>query len=165
MAEKKKPEQTEHNAPKTIRISKKALYITLTLVLLIAILSLAFLIYQKNFQISEVDLYKKAAFDSLLCQYSCEVKEITVGNETRMLPTPDCINTCVTELNSRGFVQGQFTDEALVLDNLLVELDTAIQFCRTNAVIDITGDLDYSSYFPCAKQALEEIKSRYPYLR
>ena len=134
-------------------------------ILIIAIAALAyfFVIQPQQAEARELETFKKALFDSTLCQYSCPLEEQFFQERDQLLPTRECINACIAELTDLNLNAGQFSDFDLAKDDLVGSIEETIVTCREGAQLNET-EIDNEAFFSCAADGLSSIKSQYPYL-
>jgi len=148
----------------TIKISRKMLFTILALVIIaIALASYFFVYVPSEEKKAETNVYKKALYESILCQYSCPLEEAEVLNQTQTIPSLECVNTCITNLRESGLTGEQFSSDELLEDDLVRDVETAISNCRAESVNE-DGTTDNERFFACGKEALESLKEKYPYL-
>lgn len=151
-----------------IKVKKKTFYMLSTALLFIAVVILAYFYLtpnQKSSSIEEIQEYKKALFEGTLCHYSCPLTEILFNNETILFPEPACSQGCTKALEEK-FSRGQFSEAELLTDNLLLEIETAITFCRNTNELQENGLTmkNTQSFFECAIEGLEDLRKTYPYI-
>jgi len=160
------------NEVKEIKITKKTVYSVILAIVLIALLVYYFVYYSPSQKMEKgIQGYKKAVYDSILCQHSCKLEERIFTdpndpkkNNTVMLPNPACIKSCTDALKAKNLTGNEFSNDNLVKDNLLYDMDGLIQVCKsTNADASGTG-VNYAGFFPCVANGLEGLKANYTYL-
>ena len=147
------------NQVKTISI------ILATVIITLLIVGFAFVYYPKIVKASKVDSFKKVAFDSIVCQYSCPLEEQEFKNKTQMLPNTECVTQCASAFQHDKLKYNDLTDKDLNNDNLIKDIPKLIDNCRTNSLINGTFQLENEKYFPCVSQNLETLKEQYSYLK
>ena len=146
-----------------IRISKKAVYTILVVILLVAAALVYFLYYQPKMEkAKEIDYYKKVLFDSTYCQYSCTLTQQDFQGEMQLLPELTCVQACVEDLKTKGLDPGKFSDFDLKNDMLIGDIQTAIEGCRTEAMVD--EKIDNQLFFDCSTRELSALRTKYNYL-
>lgn len=155
---------------KEIQISKQKL---IFFALLLAVLILVAYIYIGNTQPNgepvieydeaEVQSYKKAVYDSLVCQYECPTEEQEFQGTTQPFLVRSCVERCTSIIEERGFDREQFPGEALLQDRLFSDLDNRLSECRQTHV-DEEGFPQNGPFYDCVSVSLDEIRSQYEYL-
>jgi hypothetical protein len=107
--------------------------------------------------------YKKGFYEGLLCQYNCPLTPQNMSNKTQMLPALDCVKACSTPFKTK-FASVSYTQAELEKDNLLKDIDNAVQDCKKKAMNMTALKLDNSAYFNCASIEVADLKSNYTYL-
>ncbi|MDO8509033.1 MAG: hypothetical protein Q7S27_05100 [Nanoarchaeota archaeon] len=147
-----------------IKIKKKRLYAILSLSVIILLLStLAFYISHLNKE-KQIIEYKSAVYSSLLCQFSCPVKEILIKEQKNIVPDPECISLCTRKLKENNLDQNKFNEKDLLNDNLLSDIDTSINQCRKDNTDENTSNINYEKYYKCNVEKLISLKNKYNYL-
>ncbi|HLC78353.1 MAG TPA: hypothetical protein VJH92_04470 [Candidatus Nanoarchaeia archaeon] len=150
-----------------LKLSGKVLAAVIITAIVIFLLTFAIFKYlpdQKR--ASEVNSYKKQIFDSVVCQYSCPLKEQAIQNKTQLLPDQTCVQQCAGDLNTAKEESAKFSDNDLKTDTLYSDIEALVASCRTSSV-DSSGTipkLDNVKFFDCVKQGLEGLKTNYSYL-
>lgn len=147
-----------------IKISIKLVSIISVIVIIILLIGAYFIFFYGKHTKNEVERYKSAVYDSLVCQFSCPIQTVHIDNRTQALPETNCIKTCSSALTKENFKNDTYTKEELLNDNLFVDIDQLIVQCKS-ASTNSTRDLDYKAYFDCNYQKLQELKQKYPYLK
>ncbi len=166
--EKKHEEKRQENKIKQFKISKTVLYIIAAVIITFLVTSAAFTYIPKYQKSSELNSYKKQLYDSLLCQYSCPLIDQTYDNKTQLLPDQVCVQTCTASLKAEQAKGIKFTNEDLINDNLITDVEGIVKKCRTltttlkNTTI---ATIDNEKFFTCVKTDLESVKETYAYLK
>ena len=149
----------------TIKFSKRTFMLSVLIILILIGLALYFLIYYPEQQKqSEINLYKKALFDSILCQYECPPENITALNQTQLLPNRNCVVECINQLKEKGYEKNQYSNEELTQDNFAVDIETIIINCRKNNIFNDTQTPDAEKITLCAIEGLRTLRQTYNYL-
>lgn len=149
---------------KKIKKSKthKIWVITTIILLFLIIISL---VYYFNFipkqkRAKEVQNIKKEFYNSIVCEYSCPLKETKFNNQTQLLPDINCVKNCTKKFKELGKIN--LTKEEALTDNLLKEIDQKIKECTATST---SGNLlNNTLFFGCASTELPKIRSNYNYL-
>lgn len=150
----------------TFKISKKNIYIAIVVVIIIAAVGYYSLVRlpEQNKQ-KDVIEYKKALYESILCQYKCPLTNYTFqDNQTQNLPNSDCVKVCINELKANGFVKNQFSANDLMKDNLAIDVEVIVSGCRSENIDNSTFELKSEEWINCSIGRLEELKENYTYL-
>jgi len=148
---------------KTVRIPKKALY-QLSIIFIIIVASLAYSLFYMpaQQQEEEVNGYKRALFESTLCQYSCPLSTQELQGIEQELPERECINQCITTLREGGY-NDQFLDRELLNDELVQEIERTIKDCKLDST-DFDEGINNVDFFNCASESLDGLKNEFEYL-
>src|SRR3989344_8252860 len=140
----------------------------ITIILVIALIVLSFLIYNKSNGDNDSDLnnYKKALYESVLCQYSCPLIEQEFNNITQYLPLKPCVESCINQFRALGLNDTKFSDETLINDNLVKDIEITIRNCKLSSSEEINNSqrINNEIFFKCSVDGLNSIKSNYTYL-
>jgi len=140
----------------------------ITIILVIALIVLSFLIYNKSNGDNDSDLnnYKKALYESVLCQYSCPLIEQEFNNITQYLPLKPCVESCINQFRALGLNDTKFSDETLINDNLVKDIEITIRACKLSSSEEMnnTQRINNEIFFKCSVDGLNSIKSNYTYL-
>ena len=147
------------NQVKTIGI------ILTTVIITLLIIGVTFVYAPKIIKNYKIDSYKKEAYTSVLCQYSCPLESQEFQNKTQMMPGKECVKQCAQKLQSDKAKYTGLTNNDLSKDNLIKDISTSVDSCRTSSLINGTIILDNERYFPCVVQDLESLKGKYSYLK
>ncbi len=150
-----------------IKIRKSNLYLLIALILIILIA--VFIVKSQNTSGAdpvEVQAYKTALFESIYCQYNCPLEYITFNNQTQILPSQQCVQSCISKINEKGYEKTKYSDSDLLReDNMVLEVTSSIEFCGDQYPVDYTSELLNNTLFvDCVKSSLNDIKSNYTYL-
>ncbi len=143
-----------------IKISKKAIYILIIVILILTSGALFFINGNKSAGVEE---YKKEIYESVSCQYNCPVKEYDLAERKEYLLDDSCVKECIAELKAKGFVKDQFSAEELTTDDFAFEIDEILQGCRQEFV-DEENLPDNLGFYGCVKEKLASMKEKYSYL-
>src|SRR3989344_4791170 len=150
-----------------IKIKKNTLKV-MFLALIIVIITGLIITFSAPRKISseEIKIYKIALFESISCQYSCELIYITLNNQTQILPSQQCIQSCIENLKTKGFNNTKYKDSDLLRDDSLVlDVTTSIESCGQIYPIDYTSSLiNNTDFVNCVNSELSLIKEKYPYI-
>ncbi len=139
--------------------------IATTIIITLLIVGFIFVYYPKQVKANKIDSYKKDAFNSIVCQYSCPLVEQEFQNKTQLLPNTDCVKLCATEFQNNKIKYQGLSNKDLNNDDLINVTSKIIDDCRTNSLKEGTIELDNEKYFSCVSQSLETLKSQYSYLK
>ncbi|MEM3113354.1 MAG: hypothetical protein QXI33_02935 [Candidatus Pacearchaeota archaeon] len=152
-----------------IRIGRKQIktisIILTTIIITLLIIGFVFVYYPKQVKANKIDSYKKDVYSSILCQYSCPLKEQEFQNKTQMLPDTECVKQCTLDLQIKKSRYTGIRGTDLGNDELVKDVSKVIDDCRTSSLIGDTFTLDNEKYFPCVTQKLESLKDKYDYLK
>ena len=151
----------------TFKISKKNIYIGIVAIIIIAAVGYYFLVRipEQNKQ-KDVIEYKRALYDSILCQYKCPLTNYTFEeNKTQNLPNSDCVKACISELKTKGFVKNEFSATDLMKDNLAVDVEVIVSGCRNENIDNSTFELKSEEWIKCSIEKFERLKENYTYLQ
>ncbi len=168
----------EKHSNGNIQISKKSLLIGMLILVIIIVLLFYFLklIPEKN-KDKDIKIYKKALYDSILCQFTCALSPSKVQNTTVFLPDSLCQKICITELKVKNLNTTIYSEQDLLTDNLATDIEKVMSDCRklytkeqspvnvsapNETSIDIP--INTTAYFPCVKQGLIDLQDKYPYI-
>jgi len=154
----------------SIKLSKKTLYLSTALLVIIIVAILAFttnktpetpeqVIIPEN--IEEINVYKKALFDSTVCQYTCPLTEQEFQGTQQLLPDRACITTCVNNLKESGF-NNTAKEYNLLLDPMVADVESTIINCRVSNTED--EKINNEDFFTCSGKDLELLRGSYEYL-
>ncbi len=148
-----------------IKISLKVIYTILIIIAIIAVV-IGYSIYSnKNKKETEIQKYKTAVYDSLVCQFSCPTKEANINNETHIIPDSSCTNKCESRLKAMNYKNDTYSANELLTDNFFVDVDKAISQCKKENTNTIDQALNYTTYFPCNLKKIDTLRENYSYLR
>lgn len=152
-------------AEKTLKISKKSLYISIISVILVIVLLVYFLKLQPEMaRASEVQEFKKALYESTLCQYSCPLSNVTFDNLTQVLPNRTCTDSCLADLRDKNFSSDDFADAELTTDALVADIENIVRSCNTANRDPENAQVLPEEFFTCIADNLEDLKTDYSYL-
>lgn len=116
---------------------------------------------------NEIKEYKKGFYEGILCEYSCPIsmQKVEIKNKTqeRMLPTLDCIKSCTAQFKTK-YANFKANSSEINNDNLIKDMDSAVNICKKKALNISSMTLDNAAYFKCASESLENLKINYSYL-
>jgi hypothetical protein len=145
---------------------KDAIFVIAVIIIIILVFGLGYYLkdyLDKQKRINEITLYKKEFYDGVLCQYSCPIESQVVNNKTQELPTLDCVKNCTNDFRTK-YAKNDFSEKELTKDNLLKEITSITDDCKTNNYDATKFVLNNTAYFSCAKEKLLELKEKYKYL-
>lgn len=119
--------------------------------------------YQKQKKINDINDYKKGFYEGMLCEYNCPMTPQEYKNKTQMLPELSCVKGCTGPFKTK-FANANYTKKELENDNLLKDIDDAINYCKTHSVNMTSLTLNNTAYFNCAAKGMEGLKQNYTYL-
>ena len=150
----------------SIKFSKKVLVISaIVLVLLILGSIYYFKILPAQKKQSEIKEYKKALYDSILCQYNCPMQNYTIQNQTQTIQNHECVVQCINGLKGKGYIKNQYSNNEINDDSLAEDIQAIVANCRQNSVDSKTNLPDSQLTTDCAISGLENLKEKYPYLK
>lgn len=146
------------------KINKNAIIGVVIVVILIAA---AYQFYNKEIVEKEkrnADIlnYKKAFYESVVCQYSCPLKMQNVSNTKQLLPEVGCVKVC-TE-NFQKIKNQNYTKEELYNDNLAVDMASVIQTCGRQSINNQTSARNNTLFFECSSRDLKALSEKYSYI-
>ncbi len=136
----------------------------------IAVFAISYLIFNyipNHKQATEIHSYKKALYDSVLCQYQCPLIEQNYNNKTVNAPNASCVQECSTTFKNKQLEGQSFSDKDLLDDNLIKDIQSVIGNCKNESIIQ-NGNLpsvDSNKPFPCSITRLNSLKDKSPYLK
>ena len=169
----------EKHSNGSIQISKKSLLIGVLILVIAIVLLFYFLKYipEKN-KDKDIKIYKKALYDSILCQFTCALSPSKVQNTTVFLPDSLCQKICIVELKSKNLNTTKYSKQDLLTDNLAADIEKVMLDCKnlytkeqsptnvsTSNETSIDIPVNTAAYFPCVKQGLIDLQSKYPYIK
>jgi hypothetical protein len=113
----------------------------------------------------KVEQYKKAMFDSGICQYRCPFKDQIIANKTQFLPEQKCIQSCIDNSHVKDFNTKDFSENELSADSLFNDVQTVVLSCKQKSSMKNSTLIDNSKFSECSAQALENLKNSYSYLQ
>ena len=141
---------------------------TLIIVIIISIIIVGgyylYQFYLTEKRANSVNEYKKGFYEGMLCEYNCPMTPQEYKNVTQMLPDINCVKGCTGPFKIK-FAGANYTKAEFENDNLLKDIDDAINFCKTHSVNMTSMTLNNTAYFNCAAKGLEELKQNYTYLQ
>ncbi len=146
-----------------IKIPKKKLYIALVALSLIALISSILLYISYNNKEKMIEEYKLVIYNSLLCQFSCPIKEAQFEDQKQLVPDAACIKTCTEKLKANNFTQNIYAEKELLKDDLFLDIDQAISQCKKENT-NIDSNINYASYYSCNLEKINGLKEKYDYL-
>ncbi len=160
-----------------IKLKKKNIIFGIGAVFVIALI-LFFVFSGSSKSDDGIEEYKGALYESILCQYSCPLKEAKFQNTTQFLPGNECSQGCIDSLKAKDIGSKNYSSNDLLKDGLPLEVDKIIKECRdlnskSLESLNATGKnasitaiaINTTSFFPCVKDNLEGLKDKYGYLR
>jgi len=108
-----------------------------------------------------VEEYKKAIFDSVVCQYNCPLVEQEIQGTNQLAPEQACVQQCSQKLSI--YDSNKFTREEMAQDNLIIDITKTASECRTQNVKE--DKINMAVFFPCVENNLNSLKQIYPYLQ
>ena len=153
------------NQSEKIVLSKKSVSIILSVIVTIIVLILLTTSYLPNQKQADLVVeYKKALYESVLCQYSCPIIEGEFNNETTRIPDMACIQDCVNEFRAKGIDANTISNRDLETDNFVLDSTTIIEDCRTLNLGVGANSTNSEFFFICAKDSLQKLNQTYLYL-
>lgn len=117
-----------------------------------------------SFADEEINSYKKAIYESLVCQYSCPTEGKEYNGEIVQFLVTSCTTTCIEELKTKGFERDEYPADVLDDDNLLLDIDNLLKVCREQTMKE-NNIPDNSAFYACAIENLSSLKENYNYLK
>jgi len=141
--------------------------VVLAVILTFALCAWFFVQFPKMQHEKELSTYKRALFESTLCQYSCPLVNTTYQNRTQELPDKMCTDVCTATLQALNFSDKDFSNTELIRDPLFKDMESAIAGCRAeHTTQNATGKyIDNRVFFGCSSEALKGIVGKYEYLQ
>lgn len=161
----------------TIQITKKNLFIIIFVIFIIVIILFYFLNYipNKNKK-DQINLYKKAVYESISCQYNCPINDTKIANKTQRLPDFLCLQRCIMNIREKNLSLNQLSQEDLLNDDFAKDITDTIDSCKeiyaksqitngslSNSTLEIP-QVDADKLFECVRKGLINIKNKYSYL-
>ena len=147
-----------------IKISKKTIKILLVILFSIILISSLYFYNSHNKKEKSIEEYKQAIYNSLLCQFSCPMKEAQVENQKQLVPDAFCIQNCTGKLKANNFTNNIYSEKELLKDSLFSDLDKSISQCKKENTGSDTN-IDYTKYYACNLKELTMLKEKYNYLK
>lgn len=163
----------------SIQISKKTLLYSLIILIIAALFLYYGLEYlpEKN-KVDNINTYKKAIYDSILCQFTCPLLPSISQNTTVFLPDQLCQKICIAELKAKNLNTTKYSQQDLISDNLATDINNIILDCKNlhtikHPIVNETSSnntsqtipINTTAYFPCVKQGLNGLQDKYPYIK
>ncbi len=157
----------------TVRISKKAFIGgIIVFILVVAGLWSGLSYYPKQQKQHNIQVYKKALFESINCQFHCPLQLVTINGTTQNLPEPQCSQQCIKTLHDKNLSSSTFTTAEILDDGLPAKLDKAMQDCQkihtlkiqSNATSPLQPTVNVTGFFLCVQTNLDVLKGQYAYL-
>ncbi len=148
-----------------LKIKKHTINIFLAVIITLIITSAFFIYYPKYKESKEIKEYKKALYESVLCQYNCPLVEQTLQNKTQMLPEQTCVQACTEKFRQMNIDGAKFSEKDLQNDNLIKDIEAGVGGCRTKAANLTTLKIDNPAFFNCTIDFLESLNQNYNYLK
>ena len=133
----------------------------------IIIFSVSFFVFKyipENKQNSKVNDYKKELYNSILCQYSCNLTLQQFQNKTEYLPDKTCVENCTKKFKELQLSGESISNDQIKNDRLIEDLSNTINSCKTEAFDKNNLELNNTLFFECSKEKLSELKTKYKYL-
>lgn len=147
-------------------ISRKTIFVLIFIILIV----LGFIGYSSYAQTQEtnehLEEYKRTVYDSLVCQYSCDLIEGESNGQQTMVPDTTCIQGCLAQVREKGFTGEEFSDAEILSDDLFLDIDTVIQDCKSEHFVadDVNTIPDFSAFHSCVIDGFASLKEDYSYL-
>ncbi len=143
--------------------SKLVMYIILAVAVTFLIAYALFVYMPNHSKARAAEDYKKALYQSMVCQYGCDLTEQDYLNKTQLLPDADCVKNCTIAakeaMNSSENLE--LTTADLQTDNLFVDMSQTINLCKKDVN---KNETDNSAFFSCVYNGLNELGTKYSYL-
>jgi hypothetical protein len=161
---------------KQIQIKKRILFQITTIILVLAIVGLfVYSFYPFQQKSVEVNLlersaqaqdFKKAIYQSISCQHNCPLIQLESQGQTGMFPEPGCVQLCINSLKEQGYQPNQFTEQELLTDNLIQDIEFTISACKAQSGIANGLTVEKSQkLYGCTSSGLNTLKDNYEYLK
>jgi hypothetical protein len=150
-----------------MKIRKKTLILAgIAAILALIILAVYFMIPRAEDNLTRAQIYKKAIYESLTCQYSCPVVDVNLSGKTEQMPDGKCINVCLNKIKETGFNKTSFSEEELLDDDFVYNTTSVIETCKQKfmAVNNESVLPDSKGFYNCGLKGLKSLKTNYPYL-
>src|SRR3989344_6743203 len=128
----------------SVKISKRSILImgAIVLVLLAAIYYFVYYVPQQK-MIADVEAYKKALYDSILCQYNCPLEDVVTMNQTQPnIQNRDCVLACIQQLKDKGYQKAQYPQEELEKDKIAEDVQKIVVGCQNEGMNNETRIAD-----------------------
>ncbi len=153
---------------KEIKFSKSVLYaIVITAIVVLAVSSFIFYFYHKIQHESQLNMYKKEMYNSILCQYSCPLTEQVIKNKTQLAPETSCVQTCTESFKVLQQKSTGLTNNDVMNDNLILDMQNIVKACQDSSIYE-AGNLpqvNNTLFFSCVSVDMSTLKEKYPYLK
>lgn len=150
---------------KSLKISRKILYVSLCVVVVLLIAGYFGIDYYKEKKWSdEVNSYKKLLYESTLCQYSCPLEQQTLGNSSLLLPSQECVTGCLDVLRNSTIDVNAFSNNDLMNDGLILDIQDRVIECKKDSINMTTERERAERFVGCVGNSLGELKETYNYL-
>jgi len=149
-----------------VKSNKTKLIVWIVIAILITLLlSYYFFSYRpQQKRMNDLNEYKKALYDSSLCQYKCPLANQIVNNKTQLLPNATCIHNCVLDFQPNFANEASFSTDDLEKDNLFQDILGIVSLCKKDNSINGTI-IDSRLYFSCVSMKMESLPENYTYLK
>lgn len=152
-------------AKDTLKLSKKTLGIIAAILIILIIAGVYyFKILPDKKKTADIQEYKKALYESILCQYKCPLQNYTIENKTQTIQQRECVVECINYLKDKGYIRNQYSNNEINSDNLAKDIEFVVVNCRQESTDSETGEFDSIKVTDCAIRGLEDLKSTYSYL-
>lgn len=144
------------------------LWLAVAVVLTAVICYILFVYVPQHNEKTEINNYKKAIFDSMICQHRCPLTDQLLNNKTQLLPDTACVSNC-TAIAKEKMNNSDFTQKDLEGDSLFIEMQNSINLCKKQSSstnpIDNSTTVNNAAYFACVPVKLELLKNNFSYLK
>ena len=150
-----------------MKVRKNRLLIGVAVLLAIVILGIYFMNpWAEENNLTGVQTYKKAIYESLACQYSCPVAAVNLSGKAEEMPDGKCIRGCLNKIKETGFNKTSFTEQELLDDDFVYNITNVIETCRQEfmAVNNESVLPDSGGFYDCGFKGLNSLKKDYVYL-
>lgn len=142
--------------------------IIVTAIIVFIIAAFAFKYYPEMKKEHEVEAYKKAAYNTIICQYNCPLSTQFVPqlNRTEVIPDEICVQNCSVALMNVN--ASNIKSEDLVNDNLALDIQNTLKNCKAESQVyntSVGNAVNTALFFSCARRDLEALKNDYTYLK
>lgn len=150
-------------------IYKISTAIIITAIVVFVIAAFVFKYYPEMKKESEVNAYKKAVYNTIVCQYKCPLTPqfVLQVNRTEAVPDELCVQNCSIALMDVN--TSNIKSEDLLNDNLAKDIQDTLTTCKSESQVynstSVGQAVNTAMFFSCATHGLEALKETYSYLK